>query len=181
MPAWRLRQPRRRSVRPRSSLHPPDWYGQRYPTLEDLEDFTWSLGAVVVSGPVSTGAFFPGSDWELPVIAIPEDAPPLARIWTLAHELGHLVQHAGPKGELMWSKNEAQANRWAACALIPEARIQEHQNACLDAFVGALSAHYEDLPLTSCASRRLAGRIARIRLRTLEVDRGDQNLSPVPV
>jgi hypothetical protein len=146
----------------------PAWYGQCYPTFEDLEVFTWNLGAVVVPGPVSAGAYFPGSDWELPVIAIPEDAPPLERIWTLAHELGHLVQHAGPKGELMWSKNEAQANRWAACALIPEARIQAYQNASLDAFVGALSAHYEDLPLTSCAARRLAGRIARLRLKSME-------------
>lgn len=153
---------------PRSSIPNPPWYGQRYPTLEDLENFIWSLGAVVAYGPVSTGAFFPGSDWELPVIAVPEDAPPLERIWTLAHELGHLVQHVGPKGELMWSKNEAQANRWAACALIPEARIQAHQNASLDAFVGALSAHYEDLPLMNCTQRRLAGRIARIRLKSID-------------
>ena len=58
---------------------------------------------------------------------------------------------------------------WAACALIPEARIRAHRNACLDAFVGALSAHFEDLPLTNCASRRLAGRIAKIRLKNMEL------------
>ena len=149
---------------PRSEVPAPSWYGRSYPTLDDLEAYAWELGAVVVYGPVSAGAYFPGSDWELPVIVIPREAGLLAQVWALAHELGHLVQHAGPGGALKWSKCEAQANRWAACALIPEARIRAHRNACLDAFVGALSAHFEDLPLTNCASRRLAGRIARTRL-----------------
>ncbi len=150
----------------------PKWYGKTYPTWEDLEKYAWVLGASVVVGRIHAGVFFPGNDYELPLIAIPQDTPPLARIWALAHELGHLVQHAGPKGELMWSKDEAQANRWAACALIPEARIQEHQNASVDAFVGALSAHYEELPPVNCAQRRLAGRIAKIRLKYLESDKG---------
>ena len=152
-----------------SVLHPPKWYGKVYPKWEDLTDFAWDLGAVVLPGPIQTAVFFPGSDWELPVIAIPQDAGPLAKAWALAHELGHLVQHAGPKGELSWSKNEAQANRWAACALIPEARVQAYRNASIDAFVGALSANYEDIPLMNCQSRRLAGRIAKTRLKYLEV------------
>ena len=31
----------------------------------------------------------------------------------------HLVQHTGAKGELFRRRDEAQANRWAARALIP--------------------------------------------------------------
>ncbi len=148
----------------------PAWYGTSYPSWEDLESFAGSLGAGVVFGAVSKGVYFPPYlDYGIPaVIAIPKGLGPLASAWTLAHELGHLVQHAGPKGELMWSKSEAQADRWAACALIPEARIQEHQNACVDAFVGALSAHYEELPLVNCAQRRLAGRIAKVRLKYIK-------------
>ena len=163
---------------PRSS---PSWFGARYPSLEDFEAYAWELGAVVVYGPVMTAAYFPGSDWELPLIVVPQDLGLLAKAWALAHELGHLVQHAGPKGELSWSKNEAQANRWAACALIPEARVQAYRNASIDAFVGALSANYEDIPLMNCTQRRLAGRIARIRLKLLEVRHGNQDLSSVPV
>ena len=149
--------------------HPP-WYGHNYPTWEDLEAFAWDLGAAVVLGPVSKGAFFvadlePDSSG---VIAIPQSYGPLARIWALAHELGHLVQHAGAKGELLRSKNEAQANRWAACALIPEIRILAYANASLDAFIASLSANYEDIPFIDCPARALAGEIARIRIRALE-------------
>lgn len=148
----------------------PAWYGISYPSWEDLESYAGSLGAGVVFGDVSKGVYFPPFlDYGIPaVIAIPKGLGPLARVWALAHELGHLVQHAGPKGELSWSKNETQADRWAACALIPEARVQAYQNASLDAFVGALSAHYEDLPLNQCAARRLAGRIARTRMKYIE-------------
>nr|WP_320131974.1 ImmA/IrrE family metallo-endopeptidase [uncultured Holophaga sp.] len=155
----------------------PAWFGLRYPTQDDLETYAWELGAVVVYGDVEKGAFFPASSSSARAADVSESRPaviivprsgPLARAWSLAHELGHLVHHSGPKGELLWSKGEAQANRWAACALIPEARILLHQNACVDAFVGALSAHFEDLPLQDCASRRLAGRIARMRINALE-------------
>ena len=148
----------------------PDWYGLSYPTWEDMETYAWNLGAVVTFGPVAKGVFYPpvpALDIQA-VIGIPQGSGPLAQIWSLAHELGHLVQHTGPKGELFWSKNEAQANRWAARAVIPEERIQAHRNASLDAFVGALSAHFEDLPLIGCNPRRLAGKIARIRLKILE-------------
>lgn len=144
----------------------PSWYGRRYPTFQDLAAFAEDLGAVVHLGTLPAAAFIPG---EIPVLLIPDQHGPLASAWFLAHELGHLVQHTGPKGELFWSKNESQASRWAACALIPAARIRAHENACIDAFVGALSAHFEDLPLRVCPARRLAGRIARIRLSCLEV------------
>jgi hypothetical protein len=144
----------------------PDWYGRNYPKLLDLVAFGESLGAGIRIGCLPAAVYFPG---EPPVILVPNQHGPLETVWTLAHELGHLCQHAGPKGKLFWSKNETQANRWAACALIPESRILAHQNASLDAFVGAISAHYEDLPLNNCPARKLAGRIARIRMKCLEV------------
>lgn len=143
----------------------PDWYGRHYPKLLDLVTFGESLGAGIWIGRTPAAAYFPG---EPPMILVPNQHGPLDTVWTLAHELGHLCHHAGPKGKLFWSKNETQANRWAACALIPEARILAHQNASLDAFVGALSAHYEDLPPENCPARKLAGRIARIRMKHLE-------------
>ena len=147
----------------------PAWYGRRYPTWEDLETFAWELGASVMLGPISKGSYFSAQlDQGVPaVIGIPETQGPLARMWALAHELGHLVQHAGAKGSMFWQKDEAQANRWAARALIPQARIRHHQNASPDAFIGALSAHYEDLPLRDCPQRSLAARIAIIRLKTV--------------
>ena len=101
------------------------------------------------------------------VILLPVNAGPLEMIWTLAHELGHALQHSGPKSTWSYSKGEAQASRWAACALIPYERIAEYQNASIDAMIAALSAHYEDLPLEDCPSRDLAARIARIRLDSL--------------
>jgi Zn-dependent peptidase ImmA (M78 family) len=144
----------------------PDWYGSRYPNLEDLVIFGESLGAGVRFGRLPAAAFAPSDP---PVLLVPAQHGPLNTAWTLAHEIGHLVQHTGPRGELLWSKDEHQANRWAACALIPEARIHMHHNACLDAFIGALSAHYEDIPLSACMTRRLAAKIAKIRMKHLEV------------
>lgn len=146
----------------------PDWYGLRYPTLEDLEVFTEQLGAGVVWTRAGQAAFDPGDAERAPAIYVPRRAGPLEQAWLLAHELGHLVQHAGPRGELLWSKDETQADRWAALALIPAARIEAHGNASLDAFIAALSAHFEDLPYEDCPQRRLAAWIAEIRLRTIE-------------
>ena len=141
------------------------WYGRSYPTLEDLESAAWELGAVVVYGQVPTA--FCCMHPEGTIIGLPEDAGLLEKMWLLAHELGHLVQHTGPRGELLYSKDETQASRWAARALIPRRRIQAHGNACLDAFIGALSAHYEDLRMLDCSERQLAAHIAKIRLRSL--------------
>jgi hypothetical protein len=101
------------------------------------------------------------------VILLPLRAGLLERCWLLAHELGHLHLHAGPRGALLEGRDEAAADRWAARALIPQARVLAYANASLDAFIGALSAHYEDLPLEDCPARRLAGRIASIRLRAV--------------
>jgi len=146
----------------------PSWYGLRYPSFEDLECFSSSLKVTIDYEDLPMGLYFPNI-MGVPVIVLPEVASPLERMWHLAHELGHAVQHSGPKGKRSHGKEEAQANRWAACALIPEARILLHQNACLDAFIGALSAHYEDLPLEDCPARRLAGEIAKHRIKALKV------------
>lgn len=146
-----------------------DWFGRRYPSIKDLEDAAWQLGCVVVRGPVSNAFFIPPSA-ALPygTIGIPDTHGPLETAWALAHEVGHALLHAGRLGPLQRDKQEAQADRWAARALIPRARVAHHRNASLDAFIGALSAHYEELPLEDCAARRLAARIAQIRLRAVE-------------
>jgi len=146
----------------------PSWYGRSYPSETDLALFAESIGAWVTIARLPAAAFVPGPPDEAPVILIPGQHGPLTTVWRLAHEIGHLVQHSGPKGDLFWSKNEAQANRWAACALIPRARIDMHNNASADAFIAALSAHYEDIPPRNCHLRSLANRIAKFRLAALQ-------------
>lgn len=146
------------------------WYGVRYPTLEDLEAYAWDLGSIVVFSNRQKGIYFP-PDTEAgapAVLGIPDHSSMLAKAWSLAHELGHLVLHLGYASPWTRAKQETQAERWAAGGLIPEARIQKHGNACTDSMIAALSAHYEDLPLIDCDARRLAGKIAKIRLATIK-------------
>lgn len=145
----------------------PAWYGKTYPTFDRLEEFAELLGAATFATRASVPAYWPGDLDTAPGIFIPERFGPLERTWALAHELGHLVQHSGPRGELLWAKDEAAANRWAACALIPERRVQAYKNASQDAFVAALSRNFEDLPAWDCPARRLAGKIAAIRLKAI--------------
>ena len=142
-----------------------NWYGKRYPMLQDLEAFAESMGALVAYG-VFPAAFLPEGDGG-PIIFIPSSANGLERIWLLAHEIGHLLRHSG-QPPYMKGKQEFAADVWAARALLPCERIQAHGNACPDAFIGAISAHYEDLPLIDCPARRLASQIAQIRLGSLE-------------
>jgi hypothetical protein len=150
-------------------LDKPKWFSSQYPSFADLESLAWDLGAVVSHGPIeSAGIVFvkpPGFH----VICLPEYLGKLDEMWQFAHEVGHLTLHRGYTTQWAHDRQEAAANRWAACALIPEERIQQYGNASLDAFIGALSAHYEDLPLENCEVRRLAAKIATIRLRALEV------------
>lgn len=150
--------------------HPtrPSWFGRRYPTWDDLLDFAEELGCRVGFADLGDIALFvAGGVNEPPVILLPCNGGILGH-WLLAHELGHLVHHLGPRGELLYSKDEATANKWAVRALIPELRVKSHANASLDAFIGALSAHYEDIPLYDCPARRLAAKIATIRLRAVQ-------------
>jgi Zn-dependent peptidase ImmA (M78 family) len=145
----------------------PDWYGKRYPLFSDLLIFCESLGALVGEAAIGAEALYVAPDLERKepaVILLPSGCGPLRSCWLLAHELGHLMQHAGPRGHLLYGKDERAANHWAARALIPEALIQYHQNASLDAFIGALSRHYEDIPAEDCPLRDLAAEIARQRL-----------------
>jgi hypothetical protein len=148
----------------------PNWYGKKYPSIEDMESYAALHGAIVARGSIPGALYVPGGAVEPespPMILLPIRGP-LEMAWLFAHELGHLVQHAGRRGEYLRSKDEAAADRWAARALIPEAAVRRHRNASLDAFIAALSAHYEDLPLEDCPQRRLAARIANIRLKAVE-------------
>lgn len=149
-----------------------NWYGRRYPSLEDLESAAWDLGAVVVYGAIPTA--FCCMHPEGPIIGLPEGVGPLETAWLLAHELGHLAKHCGYISEWTFSRQEHGAEAWAACALIPELAVQRYKNASVDAFIGALSKHYEDLPLVNCRAREVAGIIARIRLSMVE-DRQNNN------
>lgn len=149
-------------------VEPPEWFGLRYPTLADLEDLAEQLGAVVIWTRSSQAAYRAAYADVSSAIYIPRHAGLLQQHWLLAHELGHLVHHSGPKGGLSHGREEWTAKRWAACALIPMARIQAYANASQDALIGALSAHYEDIPFNDCPSRELAAEIARIRIKDLE-------------
>ena len=147
----------------------PVWYARRYPSLEDLEEAAWAKQAIVVYGQVSAAFYFPAHPPGIPygTIGIPESHGILERVWAIAHELGHLWIHSGPKRENSWRKGESQADRWAARALIPDSAVQRYRNACEDSFIAALSKHYEDIPLRDCHERRLAAHIARIRLNII--------------
>ena len=143
------------------------WYGQTYPSETDLTNLAEDLGACVLFGRYRSAAFvYPVLDTP-PMLIVPTQHGPLATIWGLAHELGHLRRHGGPGNVHQNRCNERQANHWAACALIPQARIDFHQNACMDTFLLALSTHYEPLPKRDCPARRFAARIAQYRLDAL--------------
>lgn len=104
----------------------------------------------------------------VPIVLLPEDAGPLEMIWSLAHELGHAIRHSGPKGSLSYGKEEAQASRWAACALIPYERITAYGNASEDAMVAALGTHYRKVCHTRIAPpAHWPAALARIRLESL--------------
>ena len=146
----------------------PRWFGQSYPSVEDLEIYAWDMDPVVQRGPISGALIaYPVDPEDSVVIGLPSGLGILDESWVLAHELGHLALHRGYVSPWTMSRQETQAERWAACALIPESRIAAHANASLDAMIAALSAHYEDIPLRPCPSRRLAAKIGRARLKAL--------------
>ena len=149
-------------------MNPPNsWFGQRYPSFEDLVVLAENLGCRVGRADLGDQALFICPETkEPPVILLPHEGG-LVATWLLAHECGHLIHHSGPKTVLTYGRDEARADRWGACALIPEARIRLYKNASEDSFIGALSANYEDLPLEDCPIRSLAGKIARIRLQDM--------------
>lgn len=148
-------------------MRTPTWFSRRYPTPELLEASIADLGALLqeVPGlPAAAIVFGAGA----PVVFVPAGQGPLERCWSLAHELAHLLMHEGYISEWTHDQQEGRADRWAACALIPESAVLRHRNASGDAFVGALSAHYQDIPYEDCEERRLAGQIALLRLEAVE-------------
>lgn len=155
----------------------PAWFSRRYPTFSDFEDLAQAYGALIGIGDCPGALFVPPGVVEEnspPLLLIPEESGLLERMWFLAHELAHLQMHSGAPCATRAAKVEAQADRWAAEALIPEAAVRRYRNASVDAFIAALSAHYEGIPTSNCPARRLAGTIARIRLSLVE-DRQDNN------
>ena len=150
-------------------MRTPPWYSRRYPQWSDLDDFAWAMNAVIQRGPID----FALIEWsrdpnEVTVICLPDYLGPLETTWLCCHELAHLVLHEGYSNPWSYGRQERQADVWAACAMIPEAAVRRHKNACQDAFVAALSAHFEDLPPIDCRAREVAGVIARIRLSMVE-------------
>jgi len=147
----------------------PSWYGRRYPTEEDLALAIEATGAAILHAEIGDGALFVAGESPIPPVVILPMRGGLLRIsWLLAHELGHLTLHGGYTSRWTHDRQENQANAWAARALIPASSIKRHRNASLDAFIGALSSHYEHLPLVDCPQRRLAAEIATIRLKAVE-------------
>lgn len=144
---------------------PTRWLHHHYPTWDDLLAMADTFGIRVVEHPSPRPCCLPPDEGG-PAILVPSGLSTLERFWALAHELGHALRHSGPI-PLLHSRQEFQASHWAACALIPEARIRHHANASEDAFIAALSANYEDIPYKDCSTRRLAARIARYRLEAM--------------
>jgi Zn-dependent peptidase ImmA (M78 family) len=103
-------------------------------------------------------------------VCIPQGLDPLDEMWQLSHEIAHLTLHHGYTSPWSHDRQEHQADRWAAQAMIPEEAVRRYRNASLDAFIGALSKHYQDLPLENCPERDLASKIARIRLETIAAE-----------
>jgi len=141
----------------------PVWYGKAYPSLDNLVEYVDTLGVCVqFDSKIDVAVYFNEKD---PIILIPTQFGLLDTIWKLAHETGHLCERiTAAAWKRAWVRCENQANRWAACALLPEAEIQK---ASIDTFIAALSAHYEELPLHDCPARALAHRIATIRMDTI--------------
>jgi hypothetical protein len=147
----------------------PSWFERKYPSCEDLEQALEARGCRLTQAEIGDEALFVvGEGGDPHVVILPIVVGPLRRAWLLAHELGHLVQHSGYIGPWTHDRQEHQADAWAARALIPESAVRRHRNASVDAFVAALSRHYEDLPMIDCPERWLAGRIAKTRLNFLE-------------
>jgi Zn-dependent peptidase ImmA (M78 family) len=147
------------------------WFGKKYPQIEDMVASAEQLGAKVTWAHIGQEAIFFAPDasmGEPPVIVLPLGVGSLRMAWLMAHELGHLVHHSGYVSRWTRDRQESQATRWAARALIPESAVQRYRNASVDAFIGALSKHYEDIPFQDCPERDLAAHIARVRLGLLQ-------------
>lgn len=101
------------------------WYGRTRPTFEMLKGVARHHGVEVV---FHYDFDVPRFLWDLHgrpwVIAIPEQFGALARLWALAHEVGHMVLHDEPPlSKVQHAEQEDDANDWASEAMIPENEI----------------------------------------------------------
>ena len=67
----------------------------------------------------------------------------------------------------MRTSQETDANRWAAGALIPEARVQHYRTRTVAGFLRAIGKHYQPVPPEG-GIRPLACAIAYRRLEIME-------------
>lgn len=143
----------------------PWWYGRYHPKLKDLVVFGESLGAGIHLDHLPAAVFVPDDP---PIIMVPCQHGHLSTVWTLAHELGHLCHHSGRDGQLHWHAGEHKANQWAAGALLPSQRMPLIGFLRLDDLIDDLSNHFEYLHPQNHDARKLARKIARIRLRSIK-------------
>lgn len=148
-----------------------EWYGLRCPTFEDLIRAAAQHEVQVVTHP----------DFDCPrlfldlqplpepwVIAIPSQFGPLARLWALAHELGHLVLHDGPACRDAYRLQEDEADWWAAGALLPGGMIAGLGDPHADRFTLFLWDNYERFPHSFQGVHMLARRIAHARVHSFQ-------------
>ena len=141
------------------------WYGLRCPTFQELEAIAISKGVSVAFHPdFDVPRFFWDEAGEPWFIGIPEQFGPLARLWALAHELGHFQRHtAPPVCRRSHADQELQADEWASCALIPVCAVRKHPDA--HGLVGFMRKNYQHFGGREDRVRALAYRIAFTRLR----------------
>ena len=96
----------------------PPWYGVRYPRVDDLESYAWTLRGTVERGPLQGLAACTFFDDGITVIELDSAFGILEEHWQLAHEIGHLVLHCGYISPWTKDRQEWQAKLFAACALI---------------------------------------------------------------
>ncbi|MBM4060294.1 MAG: ImmA/IrrE family metallo-endopeptidase [Planctomycetes bacterium] len=119
-----------RQARNRLGVDAPGQRGPRdaYAALRNWRRFVEARGALVfqLSGvPVTETRGFSSFHEPLPIIAINSADAPVARIFTLAHELGHLVRRKGAVCDLTEpSAEESWCNLFAGELLVPAAALE---------------------------------------------------------
>jgi len=82
-----------------------------------------------------------------------------------------MVTHSGPPPtKELWETQEAEADRWASCALIPEAKIRMYNNPTLSGFMACIRKYYVQERSDWDHLKMLAARISHARLRALRDD-----------
>ncbi len=115
----------------------PPWYGVTRPSIDDLLNEAKLRGAPIEFGSCPGPAYLCDVKGPL-IIFIPPYRGTLARMWGIAHELGHVV--LGHHPEQHDAQRETAANHWASCALIP---CQHWKNHNIHLYVNYLRKHYQ--------------------------------------